>query len=228
MAKFAVVVGNLPLVEQRTLSESVAVMVRSSLFWFLHHFFCFSFSRRRKKLTLCLSPLLSLEQKKHKQMTYMMLLPSAVTPTEQALLTRAFFMQSSEGSFNSLFTGEFFLVSFLLSFLRARAPRKAGSFFLAPSFLSFSLSQAPFLFFLFRLAELTLSKQRKNPTTGNGYTATGVGAVFAGESTEFLFSPFFSKSLPPKARTTIQFCLNGVNGGVPINGDCKTLTPPAP
>lgn len=100
-------------------------------------------------------------------MTYMMLLPSAVTPTEQALLTRAFFMQSSEGSFNSLFTG-------------------------------------------------------------NGYTATGVGAVFAGESTEFLFSPFFSKSLPPKARTTIQFCLNGVNGGVPINGDCKTLTPPAP
>ena len=41
-----------------------------------------------------------------RQMTYMMLLPSATTASEQAQLTRAFFMQRSQGPFNSLFTGE--------------------------------------------------------------------------------------------------------------------------
>ena len=152
-------------------------------------------------------------------MTYMMLLPSATTPQQQALLTRAFFMQSSEGNFNSLFTGEFFVFS-LFRALRAPDP--------PPLFrLSFSLALALSILLSLSLNTET-KKQLQTKKTGNGYTATGVGAVFAGESTEFLFSPFFSKSLPPKARTTIQFCLNGVNGGVPINGDCKTLTPPAP
>lgn len=68
--------------------------------------------------------------------------------------------------------------------------------------------------------------KQQQKSKGNGYIATG--AVFAGKSTEFLFSPFFSKSLPPKAKAIIPFCLNGVNGGVPINGNCDTLTPPSP
>lgn len=39
-------------------------------------------------------------------MTYMMLLSSATTPTSQALLTRAFLAQRSQGYFGPLFTGE--------------------------------------------------------------------------------------------------------------------------
>lgn len=158
-------------------------------------------------------------------MTYNMLLPSATTAMDQALLTRAFFIQRSQGPFNALFTGE------LVGFFSFLAPRSFSLFFFRGSLLSFSpslslaltLSLSLFLFF-----PETSDNERTKKNAGNGYTATGVGAVFAGESTEFLFSPFFSKSLPPKARATLQFCLNGVNGGVPINGNCKTLTPPAP
>ena len=154
-----------------------------------------------------------------RQMTYMMLLPSATTASEQAQLTRAFFMQRSQGPFNSLFTGE----------MRERG--RTFLFFvlaaLSRSLLSLFLGLWPFLSLSYALS-LSTTNTKKKKKTGNGFTATGVGAVFAGESTEFLFSPFFSKSLPPKSRATIQFCLNGVNGGVPINGDCKTLTPPAP
>ena len=36
----------------------------------------------------------------------MMLLPTATTPLQQALLTRAFLLQRSQGPFNALFTGE--------------------------------------------------------------------------------------------------------------------------
>ena len=54
MAKFAVVAGNLPVVEQRTLSESVAVMVRKrrrkrSLFFLVFFFSLFFFEKKEKR-----------------------------------------------------------------------------------------------------------------------------------------------------------------------------------
>ena len=96
-------------------------------------------------------------------------------------------------------------------------------FFLARAVSLLRFRKYGSLSYLF-LCENELKQQQKSK--GNGYIATG--AVFAGESTEFLFSPFFSKSLPPKAKAIIPFCLNGVNGGVPMNGNCETPTPPSP
>lgn len=51
----------------------------------------------------------------------MMILPTATTPTSQAILTRAFFLQRSQGPFNSLFTGEGERKSFLYFFFFSRA-----------------------------------------------------------------------------------------------------------
>ena len=87
-----------------------------------------------------------------------MLLPSATTAMDQALLTRAFFMQSSQGSFNPLFTGErerergFSFLFFLLP------PSPALSLFLQA--LSPSLPLAHSLH-SFRNATTTNKKNRK-------------------------------------------------------------------
>ena len=88
-----------------------------------------------------------------RQMTYMMLLPSATTASEQAQLTRAFFMQRSQGPFNSLFTGE----------MRERG--RTFLFFvlaaLSRSLLSLFLGLWPFLSLSYALSLSTTNTKKK-------------------------------------------------------------------
>jgi hypothetical protein len=56
--------------------------------------------------------------------------------------------------------------------------------------------------------------------TGNGYTATGFGGLFSPTVSEFITSPFDWDKLPSSAIRVIDMCVNGKNGGRPVDGKC--------
>jgi hypothetical protein len=61
-----------------------------------------------------------------------------------------------------------------------------------------------------------------NPiNAGNGFTATGFGGLFTPTSTEFITSPITFASLPSYAKETVFLCINGQNGGQPVDGKCS-------
>jgi hypothetical protein len=60
-----------------------------------------------------------------------------------------------------------------------------------------------------------------NPVNaGNGFTATGFGGLFTPTSSEFITSPFAWASLPDVSRDNVFFCINGKDGGQPVDGTC--------
>lgn len=57
--------------------------------------------------------------------------------------------------------------------------------------------------------------------TGNGFTATGFNGLFAPTATEFVTSPIQWARLPSAAKATVYLCINGKDGGEPVNNACS-------
>jgi hypothetical protein len=57
--------------------------------------------------------------------------------------------------------------------------------------------------------------------TGNGYTATAFGGLFAPTATEFVTSPISWARLPSAAKASVYLCINGKDGGQPVGGTCQ-------